>query len=117
MTTNLDLPADVVDAHLAGLAASFRAGSVNALFMAIGFCGNQQIAMPEWVVAGYFKGMNRWWLYRCKTLDEAFGVQWPKGKSFEAARKGAITWKTRFCGRSRKLPARVSPLRRNCSPR
>ena len=45
----------------------------------------EQIAMPEWVVAGYFKGMNRWWLYRCKTLDEAFGVQWPKGKSFEAA--------------------------------
>ena len=85
--TKLDLPAEVVEAHLAELHARFRSRDANALFKAIGFCGNQQIAMPEWVVAAYFAAMNRWWSYECATLDAAFGIQWPKGKHLAAARK------------------------------
>ena len=83
----LDLPAEVVDAHLAEMNARFRAGNANALLRAVGFCGNQQIAMPEWVVAAYFAAMNRWWRFDCATLDAAFGIVWPKGKHLAAAKK------------------------------
>jgi hypothetical protein len=86
-STRRDLPAEVVDGHLAELNARSSAGDANALFRAIAFCGNQQIAMPEWVVAGFFAAMNRWWSLHCKTLDEAFGVRWPKGARLGAARK------------------------------
>ena len=65
--------------------ARFRAGDVNALLRAIGFCSNQQVAMPERVVAAYFAAMNRWWRFDCPTLDAAFGVVWPKGKHPAAA--------------------------------
>lgn len=83
----IDLPADVVAAQLDELAAQFGDGDTPALFRAIAFCGHQQIPMPEWAVAAYFAAMNRWWTLDCASLDDAFGVHFPKSKHLAAARK------------------------------
>jgi hypothetical protein len=86
-SAKLDIEASEVDGHLAELKSKFGAGDPRALLSAIASCGNQEITMPEWVVAGFFRAMNRWWGLQCKTLDEAFGVQWLKGAQLGAARK------------------------------
>ena len=49
----LDLPQEFEAAQLAYFAAQFAAGHKNALFKAIGFCGNQGLPMPEWIVTGF----------------------------------------------------------------
>src|ERR1700682_2608254 len=79
--TSAKLSAEVVDGHLAQLQADFVAGVANALFRAIAFCGDQQIPMPEWVVAGFFAAMNRWWGLQCKPSTKRSGCDGRKALS------------------------------------
>jgi hypothetical protein len=83
----LDLPTAAIAAWLDEMRARFERGDGTALFSAIRFCANQELIFPEWVAAGFFAATNRWYTLECKTLDEAFGVKWPKGLHLAAARK------------------------------
>ena len=73
--------------HLDELEANFLSGDNNALIKAIRHCGNEKLVMPEWVVDGFFKATNDIYGLKVKSLDEAFGMSWPKGKQFPAAKK------------------------------
>jgi hypothetical protein len=73
--------------HLNELEANFLDGDNNALILAIRHCGNEKLVMPEWVVDGFFKATNDFYKLKVKSLGEAFGMYWPKGKQFPAARK------------------------------
>jgi hypothetical protein len=77
----------VAVAYLEGLHTNFNAGDKNALFQAIRECGRQNIPMPEWTVNAFFAATNRWYRMDVKTLDDAFGIEWPKGKRFDAAKR------------------------------
>jgi hypothetical protein len=83
----LDLPPEVEAAHLDELRGRFDAGDKAALLSAIGFCFDQQIVAPDWIVAAFFRAMNRWYAMEVKELGEAFGLEWPKGKHPSAAKK------------------------------
>ncbi len=83
----LDLPPEYIVAQLEEYRRYFEAGDKNALFQAIGFCFNQEIVAPEWIVHAFFRAMNKWYSMQVKELGEAFGLAWPKGKSVAAARK------------------------------
>ncbi len=87
--SKLDLPAEVIHAELEAKRVKFEGGNQAILLSAIRFCGDQKIVMPEWLVDAFAKVTNRWYSYKCKTLDEAFGIAWPKGKQFAAAQKKA----------------------------
>ena len=65
----------------------FKNGNGQALLSAIRYCGNEQIIMPEWVVQAFFEATHKFNFLHVKTLDEAFGIKWPKGKKLPAARK------------------------------
>jgi hypothetical protein len=83
----LNLPPEVVEAHLEEYRERFERGDKAALFSVIRFCFNEQIVAPEWIVDAFFKATNKWYSLKAKTLDEAFNVRWPKGKSIAAAKK------------------------------
>jgi hypothetical protein len=83
----LDLPPDLEAAMLEELRLLFEAGDGNALIRAIRFTFNQERPAPEWVAAAFFRATNRWYAMQVKSLDEALGVAWPKGKSIAAAKK------------------------------
>jgi hypothetical protein len=66
----------------------FKGGNHWALLSAIRYCGNEQIVMPEWVVQAFFEATNKLYLLEVKTLDEAFGIEWPyKGKNIDKLRE------------------------------
>jgi hypothetical protein len=69
---------------LARLKARHDAGDGRALFEALDL--NTSIMVP-WIAEAYAKGWGRYLRHEAKTLDEAFGVERPKGQHFEAARK------------------------------
>jgi hypothetical protein len=81
------LKPELVASYLEGLRVEFEAGKRSALLAAVRFCGNQQAVMPEWVVKAFVAATSRWFAFECKTLDDAFGLTWPKGKQFAAAAK------------------------------
>lgn len=83
----LDLPDEVIALHLEEHRRRFQAGNAAELIAAIRFCFNEEIVPPEWIVNAFFRATNDWYSMRTKELGEAFGVQWPKGKSFSAAKK------------------------------
>ena len=84
---SLDLPEDLIQIYLEALRIEFTAGKKDSLFEAIRFCGNEQVIMPEWVVDAFFAATNDWYRLDAKTLDDAFGCPWPKGKHINAAKK------------------------------
>ncbi len=81
------LSPEVEAAHLEELREQFEKGRGSALISAMRWCANQQLVMPEWVVKAFSRATNDWYNYRAKTLDEAFGVQLPKGTHIAALRK------------------------------
>lgn len=84
---SLDLPEDLIQIYLEALRIEFTAGKKDSLLEAIRFCGNEQVIMPEWVVGAFFAATNDWYALKVKTLDDAFGCPWPKGKHLNAAKK------------------------------
>jgi hypothetical protein len=83
----LDLPPELEAAMLEELRLRFEAGDGNALIRAIRLTFNQERPAPEWVVAAFFRATNRWYAMQVKSLDEALGVGWQKGKNLSAAKK------------------------------
>ncbi|MDV6347299.1 hypothetical protein R2083_07185 [Nitrosomonas sp. Is35] len=84
---SVSLPDELMKLYLDELEKEFLAGNKAIIFHAIGFCGNEQIIMPEWVVSAFHSATNDWYSLKAKTLDEAFNCSWPKGKHINAARK------------------------------
>jgi hypothetical protein len=74
----LDLPPEIEAIYLDELREAFECSTDDArasvLFRAIRFCGDQQLAQPEWVVAAFAKATNEWFSQSVGTLDEAFGT-------------------------------------------
>lgn len=83
----LNIPDAVVRGYLSEQETKFVAGDRVALLRVIGFCARQEVALPKWAAHAYLTTMSRWWSMDVTTLDEAFGVAWPKGKHLAAARK------------------------------
>ncbi len=65
----------------------FEAGNGAALLSAIAFCGQQHIPMPRWLVETFYSRWSSWNRFQSRTLDEAFGVESPKGWRFGAQRR------------------------------
>ena len=65
----------------------YEEGANAALLQALRICARADLVMPEWAARGYIKAWDTFRLARAKTLDEAFGVSWPKGKHLSATRK------------------------------
>lgn len=82
-----DLPPEVSAAELDDLRKKFENGHRAALISAMCWCAMQQIAMPEWVAAAFLRATREWYGCRVRSLDEAFGVQLPKGTQLAALRK------------------------------
>jgi hypothetical protein len=82
-----EVPPEFVSDWLDALRQRFEAGDKNALIQAIRRCFQFGVVAPEWVVDAFFRGTNRWYQMDVKSLDEALGVAWPKGRSLAAARK------------------------------
>jgi hypothetical protein len=81
------LPDEIVAAILDEHRARFERGHKAELLYAIRLCLDQRVVAPEWVVDAFARAMRKWGSFDVRTLDEAFGVEWPKGKSIAAARK------------------------------
>jgi len=82
-----DLPKEILEECLQDMEEKYNAGDKNQLLKAVRFCGRQKMVMPEWVVKSFHESTNEWYSLRVQTLDEAFGLCWPKGKQINAARK------------------------------
>lgn len=82
------------DIHLDECKEKFETGDSYALFLAIAYCGNEQIIIPEWAVQALYDGMRKFAHYKVKTLDDAFGITWPhKGthlKTLEEERRWGL---------------------------
>lgn len=83
----LDLPPEVIAVQLEEHRQHFERGDKSALIAAIRFCFNEEVVAPEWVVDAFFRATNKWYSMEAKELGEAFGLEWPKGKSVAAAKK------------------------------
>jgi len=81
------IPDNINEIHLKELRLGYENGDNAKLFSAIGYCGRNKIIMPEWLVQSFHDSWYEWIGYKVKTLDEAFGLEWPKRKSLAAARK------------------------------
>lgn len=46
-----------------------------AIFKAIDFCGEQELAMPKWVWWGFGNKLSSWYGMTAGSLDEAFGFK------------------------------------------
>lgn len=86
MSSDLKMSPELVEMELEEYRTQFESGDKNALIRAIRSCGREQVVMPDWLVNAFFQATNRWYSLEVKTLDEAFGLEWPKGKRFDAAR-------------------------------
>jgi hypothetical protein len=82
-----DIDPEVVAILLDDLRQRFEAGDRNALIQAIRRCFQCGVVAPEWVVTAFFRATNKWYQMDAKSLDDALGVAWPKGKSVAAAKK------------------------------
>ena len=60
--------------------------------------------MPEWLVDAFYKATNPWYSMDVKTLDEAFGVEWPKRKHFADVKRD---YQLRFAVFNRVMDARI----------
>jgi hypothetical protein len=65
----------------------FNDGDKRALFRAIHYCGQNRLILPEWVHLAFTEAAERWFEFEVKTLDEAFGVTYPKGMHFDKKRR------------------------------
>jgi hypothetical protein len=82
-----EVPPEIVAGLLDELRQRFEAGDKNALIQAIRRCFDFGVIAPQWVVDAFFRATNTWYQMDAKSLDEALGVAWPKGKSIAAAKK------------------------------
>ncbi|WP_111748622.1 hypothetical protein [Salinisphaera orenii] len=73
--------------RLLTLQALYEQGNPQALLTAIEFCARIGEPMPRWVADAYCTRFEAWRDFEHKELGEAFGVAWPKGKSFESAKR------------------------------
>ena len=65
----------------------FDSGDNVAALQALRACGQYGVAMPDWLVDALFRATNQWFSLRVRTLDEAFGVELPKGKHLDRLRE------------------------------
>jgi hypothetical protein len=84
---NLDIPASIEAIALEEYRTGYEAGKKADLLRAIRFCLDQEIIPPDWIVRAFAAATNRWFSLRAKTLDDAFGIKYPKGAHLNASRK------------------------------
>lgn len=78
---------DVTEAFLQAYRQEYESGNSYALLRAVTTCARAGVAIPEWAAEAFLHATNRWFRMETRTLDEALGVEWPKGKHFERARR------------------------------
>ncbi len=83
----LGIPDEIHNLHLEELQIRYERGDKVALFRAIGYCGKNNLLLPEWLIQSFCDSWYKWVRYDVKTLGEAFEIEWPKGKSLAAAKK------------------------------
>lgn len=66
---------------------AYETGRNIPLFVALRLCACHGLPMPDWVAEAYLRGHNRWNSFDAPSLDEAFGVQLPKGSHISRLRK------------------------------
>lgn len=62
----------------------FESGNNRILFTAIARCARHRLPMPGWLANVYLERLQPWYDLEAKTLDEAFGAEWIKGKNRNA---------------------------------
>jgi len=62
----------------------FESGNNRILFTAIARCARHRLPMPGWLAEVYLERLQPWYDLEAKTLDEAFGAEWNKGKQRKA---------------------------------
>jgi len=82
-----EIPEEILHETLEQMREAYENGDNNQLIKAIRWCGNNKLIMPEWVTQAFFNATNEWYSMKVKTLDEAFGLTWPKGKSFNSVKR------------------------------
>lgn len=63
--------------HLDDMRYFYERGLKESLFNAITYCGEESIAMPDWVWKEFTECANWYIFYHAKTLDEAFDIERP----------------------------------------
>jgi hypothetical protein len=62
----------------------FEAGEDWALLDAVDYCLRERMVPPEWGINAFCDRYLKWYLFRAKTLDEAFNVKRPKHTQIKA---------------------------------
>ncbi len=73
--------------HLVNFQNKYKEGDKFALLQTIEFCAQAEIKIPKWAANGYTEVFRQISDLEFKSLDEAFGVTYPKGKQLHAAYK------------------------------
>lgn len=71
---------EFIQAALEEFQVDYDAGNGVALLNAIWFCGRYKVVMPEWVWIGFSEARFKYVHYEVETLDDAFGLNRPKGQ-------------------------------------
>ena len=80
----------------------YEKGIVQELFLAIMYCGEEKIPLPDWIVEAFSKSVRKYINWDVKTLDEAFGTKRPKEMRFDKLQKRIkLMWPV--CERLREL--------------
>lgn len=74
-----DRPRSDIDSTFARWRDEYDAGEKEALTSVLWLAGALRLAPPEWALLALFQGLNAWRHGEYRTIDEALGVQRPKG--------------------------------------
>jgi len=67
--------ADFTDRAIERCRKRYETGEAKALLDAIDLCARSGSAMPLWLAEAFCACYDKWFRYRVKTLDQAFGVE------------------------------------------
>lgn len=81
------LPEHVVCIQLLQYQRRVETGDIKAVLDAVAFCAREEIVMPHWLAVAFCSRMHRFNTLQDKEIGESFSVEWPKGKSFTAAKR------------------------------
>jgi len=73
--------------QLKSLQREYKRGDKLAPIRALLDVLNYGMRSPDWLTEYFSTHIEQWLSLEAKTLDQALGVEWKKGKSFEAARR------------------------------
>jgi hypothetical protein len=86
-------PTPQVKALLEQLRKDRNRGDPRALLYVVDFCLRTGTKVPLWAAQEFCDRIDQWFRSQVATLDEAFGVQAPKGEHFKSRKQGECRWR------------------------